>query len=291
MTLWTDIAKIEEDIELRLATRTLEPSLHVVGALRAEAALAQHPLNFTDYLEATASPASACYRGAYAGFTDSLGNENWGDCGEAMATHGTEASEAAQAGAASVSPFVTDDALYLYSRVAGFVQSAGPPGSNPTDQGTDNAKLQSYMANPGLICKADNSTHPWIATAEVTLNHEVAQKVAIIDCVNLYRAVGLSINEQRKKAWRLQGDGKTGASKPGSWGYHDIPFQGFRANGDWLANSWGMLVPVGPKWDPIYAVQGFVAFDKSILAKTGISPSGLNYDKLVPDIRKVAGIS
>lgn len=63
------------------------------------------------------------------------GNADWGDCVWADYAHEIQALSALARGTAAVLPLST--VLGAYSAVTGFDPKAGPPGQNPTDQGTN----------------------------------------------------------------------------------------------------------------------------------------------------------
>lgn len=63
-----------------------------------------------------------------------LGNDNWGDCVEAASGHIAE--QQTFLGQGTEYAVSTSDALAAYTRITGFNPNAGPPGNNPTDQGT-----------------------------------------------------------------------------------------------------------------------------------------------------------
>lgn len=242
-------------------------------------------LTLTDYLEGQAQPPAHIWRGLWPGFKNVLGNADWGDCGEAMVAHGVEAMQAAAANL--VTPFTPTDAISFYSIVGNFVQGAGPPGQNPTDNGTDNKVLMNKMQTMGLKCFSDGSVHKFTVAIDVPVGDEVAQKIAIAEFVVLFRAINLPMNAQGKSTWWLRGNGQTGDSAPGSWGGHDVPYVGYAVNGDYDCDSWGLLMPSGHRFDKVYGLQGLVCLSPDMMSRSGVSPTGLNYTKLMADIAKL----
>lgn len=85
-----------------------------------------------------------------------LGNADWGDCVEAGGLHYCQAVTAYALGRPVVAQ--DGDALGLYSILTGFNQKAGPPGSNPTDQGTDPLDLLNYWRKTGLTITSADGT-------------------------------------------------------------------------------------------------------------------------------------
>lgn len=100
-----------------------------------------------------------------------LGNDNWGDCVEACNGHIAEQQTYLGQGAEfSVS---TSDALAEYTRITGFNPNAGPPGSNPTDQGT--------MIQDGLndLRKTGFGSHKVAAFAQLDPSNMADVKLAV----------------------------------------------------------------------------------------------------------------
>lgn len=77
-----------------------------------------------------------------------LGNDNWGDCVEAGDGHVVEQQTRVGQGAEVV---VTEDqALAAYTAITGFDPNAGPPGQNPTDNGTEIQTGLSWLRKTGF---------------------------------------------------------------------------------------------------------------------------------------------
>lgn len=105
--------------------------------LRASALLAKQP----------APPASADWQ------SDSIawpmyGNDNWGDC--VWAETGHAVNQLTFYGAGVEATPTDDEILKGYSDVTGFDPNAGPPGSNPTDQGTYIQDAMKYWRKTGV---------------------------------------------------------------------------------------------------------------------------------------------
>lgn len=232
-----------------------------------------------DYLAAEAQPPARVHRGLFKGYTDVLANDQLGDCGEAMPIHGIEGMH--HAAGTRVPPFVAQDAINLYEQVGGYV-----PGDPSTDQGTDNDVLINHWTSTGIKCAGDSSIHKIAASVFVDPQNEVENKIAIYEFVALFRAVALPLTAQGQTRWSVVGDGKTGDSAPGSWGGHDIPYMAYDPN-DYDADSWGVWIPVDESFDRAYAMQGFVVVTPDMQRRSGVSPTGLNYSRLMADLAKL----
>lgn len=130
-------------------------------------------LYFTSFRKAgVVAPASADYYSQLPNI-GMLGNDDWGDCVEACNGHVVEQQTNLGQGAEySVS---TSDALAAYTRITGFNPSAGPPGNNPTDQGT--------MIQDGLndLRKTGFGPHKIAAFAQLDPSNMADVKLAVAE--------------------------------------------------------------------------------------------------------------
>jgi hypothetical protein len=234
-----------------------------------------------DYLASEAQPPSMVHRGLFKGYSDSLGNATWGDCGDAMSLHGIEGMNHAAGNA--IPPFVTPDALGLYSVVSGFNVNAGPAGNNPTDTGTDNAALVAYLQSTGVTCTADGSVHRFGVTVDVNPTDDVQCQIAVYEFAALFCAWALPLTAQSQKTWSVVGDGKTGQSAPASWGYHDTVSLAYTGT-TFDIDTWGLWTPVLKDFRDVYHAGSFVTASQDMLGRTGVSPSGLDWTALNKDI-------
>lgn len=106
-----------------------------------------------------------------------LGNDDWGDCAWAAKYHALQVMTA-NAGTELVP--TTDDALRAYAEATGFNAAAGPPGENPTDQGTVMQKGLSFWRKTGLPVTTPGGVtrHKILAFAEVDHRDPVQLRVA-----------------------------------------------------------------------------------------------------------------
>jgi hypothetical protein len=112
-----------------------------------------------------------------------LGNADWGCCVESYLGHAVEQITEYATGTEQT---VTDgQTLAIYSAVAGFDPDAGPPGDNPTDQGTNMQDALTYWRKSGIY-----SGHKIAAFASVTLT----SWDEIENAVNLFGHVSIGFN-------------------------------------------------------------------------------------------------
>jgi hypothetical protein len=219
-------------------------------------------------------------------FGDAWLNDTLGDCGEAMALNGIQTFHSA-AGTA-IPPFANADAETLYEQVGGYDPTAPlVDGQNPTDQGTDNNVLVAKWKNPGVSCKADGSRHQIAASLFIDPADTNLTKLAIWEFVVNFRAYALPITaETQQGQWSVEGDGQTGDSAPGSYGYHDIAQQEYDAAAIHI-KTWGLPWLVDWDFDTTYEVQGFVVVTREQLSLKGVSPAGVDWTALNADIAKL----
>lgn len=118
-----------------------------------------------------------------------LGNDEWGDCVFAGGGHETELLTAGTAtGPKGGVRFLTRHTLSDYSAVTGFDENAGPPGQNPTDQGTNVRDAAGYRRTTGLL-DAHGTRH--LLKAYLKASHEDPAELALI--ANASGVVGLGI--------------------------------------------------------------------------------------------------
>lgn len=93
-------------------------------------------------------PAAGWEYGANVGPLEVLGNDLWGDCADAGMMHSVQTMTGNTSDPVHAT---TQQTLDLYSAQAGFNINAGPPGNNPTDQGTVLTDLLNYVVKNGVM--------------------------------------------------------------------------------------------------------------------------------------------
>jgi len=120
----------------------------------------------------------------YSGITDwpMYGNDSWGDCVEAEMGHGEQA--LSFYGGHNLVTVDEESVIAAYSDIAGFDPKAGPPGRNPTDQGTLIQDAMSYWRKTGI------AGHRIAAFAEVS----VADMTEVKTTLALFGPLSIGIN-------------------------------------------------------------------------------------------------
>lgn len=165
-----------------------------------------------------------------------LGNDMWGDCAWAGPAHEHMITSAA---AGRQVTFTTDAVLHGYSAVTGFNPNAGPPGENPTDQGSNVRDVLKYRAATGLV-DAAGSTHK--VGAYVAL--EPGNWDQLLQALYVFEAVGIGIqvpsSAQDQFAKHEPWDVVAGSSIEGG---HYVPVVGRQATDMGVCVTWGALQP------------------------------------------------
>jgi hypothetical protein len=121
-----------------------------------------------------------------------LGNDEWGDCAWAGPAHETMLlTKEAGHGCA----FTTQGVLADYSAGTGFNAKAGPPGSNPTDRGSNVRDVLSYRRKTGIV---DSTGKRHKIGAFIRLDPKNLEHV--YQAMYLFQAVGIGIQPFPKSA-------------------------------------------------------------------------------------------
>jgi hypothetical protein len=148
------------------------------GKLPAQPARPQLRLSTVLAERLTAPPASADWQDDRIVWP-MYGNADWGDCVFAEIGHAVNQLTYYGTGAEVEPP--EDDILNAYSKVTGFDPNAGPPGSNPTDQGTYIQDALKYWRKTGI------SGHKIVAYASLDVGNldEIRQAIALFGSISI----------------------------------------------------------------------------------------------------------
>jgi hypothetical protein len=106
-----------------------------------------------------------------------LGNDEWGDCVEA--SNGHIAEQQTFLGQGTEFLVTTDAAVSSYSQITGFDPNAGPPGNNPTDQGTEIQMGLNWFRKTGFPAKP--AAHVIAAFAQLDPSNIAEVKAAVYE--------------------------------------------------------------------------------------------------------------
>ncbi len=206
-----------------------------------------------------------------------LGNDEWGDCAWAGPAHETMLLSA-EGGAAAT--FTTAGVLSDYAAGTGFDPSAGPPGHNPTDKGSDVRKVLGYRRKTGII-DAAGRRHRIGAFVKL----EAKNLTHVYQAMYLFQAVGIGIEfpgtamEQfnRGKPWSVL----AGAQIEGG---HYVPCIARRANIEIV--TWGALQQMTVEFFEKYCDEAWAYISSEDLQKDE-SPAGFDLSQLKEDLAKL----
>ena len=233
-------------------------------------------LRLWDYIEGTATPPLAVSRPHPTFNWGMLDNDQIGDCVIAMMLHSIEDFHL-DAGT-TPPPFTPQDAITIYSAITGY-----NPNDPNTDQGTDEEQAMKYWEQPGLGVQGH---HTIAGTVAVDPSNLTECRVAIDEFVDLQIAIALPITAQGQTEWIVVGNPATDAdSAPGSWGGHGIPYREYDAD-TFKCVTWGAELLLTVPFHQAYAQEAHVVVTTEMLNKTGVGPSGVNWDRLLQDMKQ-----
>lgn len=209
-----------------------------------------------------------------------LANDQWGCCAEAGPCH-QEMLWTIQGG----NPARFDDAATLrnYAEIAGFNPDAGPPGDNPTDNGSAISDVARFWRHTGII-DADGKRHKVAAYCELGVGdiRELATATYLFQSVGLGFEMPASAMTQteRNEPWDVV---------PGSHieGGHYVPCVGRQPNGNFICVTWGRTQEFTPRFYQKYNNQGICCFSTEML-KNAKSIDGFD-DKLLREDLAIIG--
>lgn len=221
-------------------------------------------LTLTPHLTAPPPPPSADWY-SHVRAWGVLGNQDWGDCVFAGNGHIIEQQTALGEGTEIT---ITDaQALAEYSRVTGFNPAAGPPGSNPTDQG---ALIQDGLAD---LRKNGLAGQKIAAFARVNEADETELKTALAEL----GAVSLGVNLPQSAMDQFDA-GQPWTVIPddgGILGGHCIIAAGYDQQHVYIV-SWGRVVPVAWDWLRAYCEEAWAVVSAMWAGRGGKDPEGVD---------------
>ena len=233
-------------------------------------------LTLAPHLRAVAPPAAADWYSRVQAW-GMLANDQWGDCVFAGNGHIIEQQTALGEGDETI---VTDaEALAEYSQVTGFNLDAGPPGSNPTDQG---ALIQDGLAD---LRKNGLAGQKIAAFARVSQADQAEVKTALAEL----GAVSLGVNFPQSamgqfdagQPWTVSGDGTI-------LGGHCVVAFGYDEQYVYVV-SWGKVVPAAWDWLATYCDEAWAIVSSMWAGEDGEDPEGVDLQGLGEEFAALTG--
>jgi hypothetical protein len=199
-----------------------------------------------------------------------LGNDQWGNCACAGAYH---LLQLWQWNASRTMPNAgTAQALQLYAEVTGFNINAGPPGNNPTDQGTVLQDLLAYWLKTGIPL-ADGTRHQIIAYFEVDPLNAADLNLGTAESAGLYTGWNVPAFVEQQQAPGAIWDTGTDTTSVGG---HCTVSGGYTVNGNREAESWGSTdYQMTPRFWNANVDEAYVVISSSFEKATGQTPFGI----------------
>lgn len=206
-----------------------------------------------------------------------LGNDEWGDCAWAGPAHETMLLSTEGGHPAT---FTTTGVLSDYAAGTGFDPKAGPPGSNPTDQGSNVREVLSYRRKTGIV---DGAQKRHKIGAFVKL--EPKNLAQIYQAMYLFQAVGIGI-EFPGSAMEQFHEGKPWSVVEGAQieGGHYVCCVAKRQNIDII--TWGALQQMTVEFFEKYCDEAWAYLSTEDLQKEK-NPEGFNLSQLKEDLAKL----
>lgn len=207
-----------------------------------------------------------------------LGNDDWGDCAWAGPAHETMLLTKEGGHPAT---FTTAAVLSDYSAGTGFDASAGPPGDNPTDNGSNVRDVLGYRRKTG-IGDARGKRHKIGAYVKLdpgNLEH-------IYQAMYLFQAVGIGIYPFPESAHDQFNNGEPWDVVPGSpaKGGHYVCCLA-RRNGNFELVTWGSLQEMTEAFFTKYCDEAWTYISTEHLDENKADPEGFKLSELRTDLR------
>lgn len=202
-----------------------------------------------------------------------FGNDLWGCCGEAGAAH---LIQLWQWNATGTMPAIgTAQVLQFYSEITGFDPNAGPPGSNPTDQGTALQDLLAYWLKTGFPL-ADGTRHKIIGYFEVDPKNAFDLNLGTAESAGIY--LGFNVPawlEQQEAPGTVWGDPPAGADTK-IVGGHCTVSGGYGTDAVREIESWGSTkYGMTPNFWNANVDEAYVVLSQTFVRDNGQTPFGV----------------
>jgi hypothetical protein len=214
------------------------------------------------------------------------GNDNWGDCVWAGGAHETELINNLANGE-KVNDFVVEitaaNSLSDYGST-GFDPNAGPPGNNPTDNGTDVQTALQYRQKTGLI---DSKGKRHKIAAFVSL--EVGNYQQLLEAAWIFDVVGIGINFPESAMTQFN-QGKPWSVVPGAQisGGHYIPIVGVPSVTNLYIVTWAKKQLMTEGFFKKYCDEAYAYItQESLEKKSKENTQGFNWKQLQADLKSV----
>jgi hypothetical protein len=173
----------------------------------------------------------------------------------------------------------TDQVVKFYSATTGY------DGTAATDQGGNELSVLKWLSKHGF--DAGRATPEQVAFASIEPTNTVALKNAIAHLGVAYLGIQLPLSAQYQNVWERT-NGADGDDTPGSWGGHCVVAKGY--DHDYVRIiTWGWTHLATWDWMSEYMDEAYGLLSPDWLNASGLSPEGLNLDRLQADLQSLNG--
>lgn len=207
-----------------------------------------------------------------------LANDEWGDCTCAGDGHIAELLTFYGQGTETL---ITDtQALAVYSAISGFNRNAGPPGSNPTDQGATVQAALGYLRTTGI------AGVKLAAFAEIQPGNMTGIQTACAELGGLSAGVNLPANAQQQFEAGLPWS--VAADDGGIEGGHCIVLAGYDPDYLYFV-TWGKVQRATYGWWEKYGEEIWACVSADWISARGSDPEGVNLVSLGAEFAALTG--
>lgn len=207
------------------------------------------------------------------------GNADWGDCVEADIGHAVETITAYGQGATVT--VTDDDVLGAYSAITGFNPNAGPPGDNPTDQGTNMQDAMNWWRTTGM------AGHRIVAFAKVDHTNDTELKAALnlfgVLCVGFAFPASAMTQFDNHQPWSVV----TGSPIEGGHAVH-VAYDSTTIP-QWRCVTWAAVQAMTGAFWQAYVDEVWVPISQEWVNAAGASPTGLDLSGLGEQFAELTG--
>lgn len=207
------------------------------------------------------------------------GNSDWGDCVEAEIGHHEEV--LTRYGSGALVEVTDSDVLNVYSAITGFDPNAGPPGSNPTDQGTNIQDSLGYWRTTGIAGHRIDAFAS-VKVADVTMI-EVKTALALFGPLSIGINLPASAMDQFNagQPW----DVVSGSQIEGG---HCVALVGYDADYLYVV-TWGAVQKMTLGFWAAYVEEAWTPLSREWVNSAGVDPQGVDLAALGEQFTELTG--
>lgn len=206
------------------------------------------------------------------------GNATWGDCVEAEIGHHEEVFSTY--GGGRLVEVSDSDVIDAYTALTGFDPNAGPPGNNPTDQGTNIQDALGYWLRTGIAGHRIDA----FASVDVANLDLVKNAVALLGSLS----IGINLPQSAEDQFNAGHAWDVVADDGGILGGHCVAIVGYDASGLY-AVTWGKVQRLTYAFWRTYVEEAWSPISREWVNAMGVDPEGVGLYGLGQDFAELTG--